>query len=331
MNNVKLEKRNKAKQFIDLKLNKGNYIEQINEFRKYFFPGIDFYNGEYANDDGATSYIFLRGEGNFDWKLAPKLNREEYTEKNENEILLKYIDENDNKIIDKKKLIALVQHYGEATRTIDFTFDINVALFFACRGGNEKDFDGAIYLFRYAPHKIDYRSAYVFNTIALMNENKISTKELSIKLINDDGYLKMFNENEKDWRDKIDKNNIRQLDIENVYVDYSSYLPTGFLTIYNLEDEKENERIKKQKGVLFYCGSKFSLCENDSKEKSDINYCNEKIKSMSRYAESYIIYPHKFINPQKFFNMDIIKIRIPKELKEDILKSTHLTSEILGL
>ena len=26
MNNVKLEKRNKTKQFIDLKLNKGNYI-----------------------------------------------------------------------------------------------------------------------------------------------------------------------------------------------------------------------------------------------------------------------------------------------------------------
>ena len=52
---------------------------------------------------------------------------------------------------------------------------------------------------------------------------------------------------------------------------------------------------------------------------------------MGRYAESYIIYPHKFINPQKFFNMDIIKIRIPKELKEDILKSTHLTGEMLGL
>lgn len=328
MNNVELEERDQTKRFIDLKLNKGNYIAQINEFRKYFFPGIDFYNGEYENDDGATSYIFLRGEGNFDWKLTPQLNREEYKEKNESEILLKY---NGNKIIDKKKLIAMAQHYGEATRTIDFTFDINVALFFACYNEEEWVHDGAIYLFAYAPHKIDYRSAYVFNTIALMNENKISTKELSIKLINDDGYLKLFNENEKDWRNKIDKNNIRQLDIENVYVDYSSYLPTGFLTIYNLEDEKENERIKKQKGVLFYCGSKFSLCKNDSKEKSNINYCNEKIKSMGRYAESYNIYLHKFINPQEIFNKDIIKIRIPKELKEDILKSTHLTKKLLGL
>lgn len=328
MNNVELEERDRTKRFIDLKLNKGNYIAQINEFRKYFFSGIDFYNGEYENDDGATCYIFLRGESNFDWKLAPKLNREEYKEKNESEILLKY---KKNKIIDNKKLIALAQHYGEATRTIDFTFDINVALFFACYNEEEWVHDGAIYLFAYAPHKIDYRSAYVFNTIALMNENKISTKELSIKLINDDGYLKMFNDKENDWRDKIDKNNIRQLDIENVYVDYSSYLPTGFLTIYNLEDEKENERIKKQKGALFYCGSKFSLCENDSKEKLDIDYCNEKIKSMGRYAEYYNIYLHKFINPQKFFNMDIIKIRIPKELKEDILKSTHLTGEMLGL
>lgn len=328
MNNVELEERDQTKRFIDLKLNKGNYIAQINEFRKYFFPGIDFYNGEYANDDGATSYIFLRGEGNFDWKLTPQLNREEYKEKNESEILLKY---NENKIIDKKKLIAMAQHYGEATRTIDFTFDINVALFFACYNEEEWVHDGAIYLFAYAPHKIDYRSAYVFNTIALMEENKISTKELSIKLINDNEYLKLFNDNEKDKKDKIDKNNIRQLDIENVYVDYSSYLPTGFLTIYNLEDEKENERIKKQKGVLFYCGSKFSLCKNDSNEKSNIDYCNEKIKSMGRYAESYNIYPHKFINPQKIFNKDIIKIRIPKELKEDILKSTHLTKKLLGL
>ncbi len=328
MNNVKLEKRNKTKQFIDLKLNKGNYIEKINEFRKYFFPGIDFYNGEYENDDGATSYIFLRGESNFDWKLVPKLNRKGYKRKKESEILLKY---NKNKIIDKKKLIAMAQHYGEATRTIDFTFDINVALFFACYNEEEWVHDGAIYLFAYAPHKIDYKSAYVFNTIALMNENKISTKELSIKLINDDGYLKTFNDKEKDWNDKIDKNNIRQLDIENVYVDYSSYLHTGFLTIYNLEDEKENERIKKQKGVLFYCGSKFSLCKNDFNEKSNINYCNEKIKSMGRYAESYNIYLHKFINPQEFFNKEIIKIRIPKELKENILKSTHLTKKLLGL
>ena len=328
MNNVKLEKRNKTKQFIDLKLNKGNYIEQINEFRKYFFPGIDFYNGEYENDNGTTSYIFLRGEGNFDWKLTPQLNREEYKEKNESEILLKY---NNNKIIDKKKLIAMAQHYGEATRTIDFTFDINVALFFACYNEEEWAHDGAIYIFAYAPHKIDYRSAYVFNTIALMNENKISTKELSIKLINDNEYLKLFNDNEKDKKDKIDKNNIRQLDIENVYVDYSSYLPTGFLTIYNLEDEKENERIKKQKGALFYCGSKFSLCKNDSKKKSNIDYCNEEIKSMGRYAEFYNVYPHKFINPQEIFNKYIIKIRIPKELKEDILKSTHLTKTLLGL
>ena len=30
-------------------------------------------------------------------------------------------------------------------------------------------------------------------------------------------------------------------------------------------------------------------------------------------------------------DMDIIKIRIPKELKEDILKSTHLTKKLLGL
>lgn len=328
MNNVGLEERDRTKRFIDLKLNKGNYIAQINEFRKYFFPGIDFYNGEYENDDGATSYIFLRGESNFEWKLAPKLNRKGYKRKKERKILLKY---NGNKIIDKKKLIAMAQHYGVATRTIDFTFDINVALFFACYNEEEWVYDGAIYLFAYAPHKIDYRSAYVFNTIALMNENKISTKELSIKLINDDGYLKLFNENEKDWRDKIDKNNIRQLDIENVYVDYSSFLPTGFLTIYNLEDEKENERIKKQKGALFYCGSKFSLCKNDSKKKSNIDYCNEEIKSMGRYAEFYNVYPHKFINPQEIFNKYIIKIRIPKELKEDILKSTHLTKTLLGL
>lgn len=49
MNNVELEERDQTKRFIDLKLNKGNYIAQINEFRKYFFPGIDFYNGEYEN------------------------------------------------------------------------------------------------------------------------------------------------------------------------------------------------------------------------------------------------------------------------------------------
>lgn len=92
-------------------------------------------------------------------------------------------------------------------------------------------------------------------------------------------------------------------------------MPTGFLTIYNLEDEKENERIKKQKGVLFYCGSKFSLCKNDSNEKSNINYCNEKIKSMGRYAESYNIYLHKFINPQEFLIKKLLKLEYQKNSK----------------
>ena len=52
---------------------------------------------------------------------------------------------------------------------------------------------------------------------------------------------------------------------------------------------------------------------------------------MGRYAEFYNVYPHKFINPQEIFNKEIIKIRIPKELKENILKSTHLTKKLLGL
>lgn len=56
-----------------------------------------------------------------------------------------------NPHIEVNQLIAKAQHDGIPTRVIDFTIDIKVALYFACR--DLKYTDGAIYICPYAPYK----------------------------------------------------------------------------------------------------------------------------------------------------------------------------------
>lgn len=66
--------------------------------------------------------------------------------------------------------MAYEQHYIQATRLIDFTTDINIALYFACCDSMDKD--GAVFLWSYSP----YDSKWVRTIIQceLVNIQKIN-------------------------------------------------------------------------------------------------------------------------------------------------------------
>lgn len=98
-------------------------------------------------------YIF-RGQDNHIWPLLPKIGRPEFHKTiskglNEESILeswARYAEHYlDKASLDKWNLMTLAQHYGLATRLLDWTRNPLVALYFATENVNEKC-DGVVYI-----------------------------------------------------------------------------------------------------------------------------------------------------------------------------------------
>ena len=100
-------------------------IEEIEEINQIIEDYNSFYNlprqgrGD-AGDDYAYRRTFFRGQSNSEWKIIPSILRKK--------------DRQDELIIDKETPIfeelAYKQHYKTGTGCLDFTVDINIALFF---------------------------------------------------------------------------------------------------------------------------------------------------------------------------------------------------------
>lgn len=286
------------------KLTKGNYKEQIELIIKKYFDGCKIYDGQYLNNDFSERYLFFRGQSDFEWDLTPAINREIKNRNKEAKILKEVLEANPS--IGRDKLIAYAQHYDKKTRAIDFTSDFKVALYFACK--KNKDKDGAVYMIGYVPHKITLISSLTINLIALMEDEIVKDEELANKLIKNSEY-----------REKYEKRS-NEKNVESICMEYSAYINDGFMVVYDYENEETNERIKKQKGSLFYCGCKYYIGSK---------YCEE-IGHSTNYFPQYDIHLHEIKNPTGI-NKLCVKIRIPKELKQDILNCIDLSDEKLGL
>jgi len=289
---------------IEYILQEDNYSEQIHKIIKMNFNGSEFYNGSYADFDSTKNYLFFRGQSCYTWSLESKINIEKKRDNvSESEILIKF---NEKYHCEKDKLIAFSQHYGEPTRGIDFTADFNIALFFACRENFDKD--GCLWITTYIPHKSNWISSLTINLIATMNEKTMLCHKLAEKLIKNDEYKLLYSKRSNDFETRF------------ICSELSSYLHSGFMVIYDYQNEETNRRIKLQKGSLFYCGSKFY---NDGKE--CLNVITDTINS-----PYYKIRLHEINNPIWLENK-CIKIKIPKNLKAKILKEINITANDLGL
>lgn len=98
--------------------------------------------------DTSQTKFYYRGHADIGWDIIPIVKRQEYQDRAE----YLYIAEAQKKNLwlPSRSLfenIAYLQHYGIPTRFLDFTTDVDMALFFACSGRKEKD--AAIFIFAY--------------------------------------------------------------------------------------------------------------------------------------------------------------------------------------
>ena len=307
------------------------YLMKLEQFIKQI--NSDFCNEEKNNS--SKQFIFFRGESDYSWKLEPKICREGY----KNTIEIKELNKED-----KEYMFANAQHYGKITRTIDFTKDYKVALFFACESQSQINRNGAIYILKYIPHSIGWISEYIMRLVVsnYTYKNKImTTKEISELLVEDDKFVKKCKRSYQQIYDEIKKyHNNKKYVMKDLCNNINNVLGYGFLTNFTSKDykkNKKNKRIKKQKGVLLYCGSHFCI-----RDKKYMRYITN-----SMYSPYFKINIHKVQKPLwitkkmiKIMNINkinyvenamIYKIKIPKTLKEEILIFTKYNKKKVGL
>lgn len=226
---------------------------------------------------------FYRGQSNFEWGLIPSVGRAsicEYKEfENENVSISNYI-----------YTISQYQHYGKVTRLLDFTTNVDVALFFACNSNLTKD--GAIFIRTYSPRKLSWRDATIILELIKLN------KEITL-----DEFAKMIISKHKG----ITHDLYNPSDHRSFAAYIGAWIDKGALFLPDESEykkiEKNNIRMVRQRGCFYIFGNKMT-------EK-----CNDTL-----HVKYVKILPELNEQPSYGSFMYNSKIRIPANIKSDILK-----------
>ena len=191
--------------------------------------------------------IYYRGHANCVWDYVPSIAR---TVDSESDIVKTAIS--DGKWDISRSLfdnIAHLQHYGKPTRFLDYTTDIDVALYFAC--SEHKDEDAELQIVAYDLRDNRNIDTIAITELALLNQtisvydfaesilNKYPTEALDVVHYKDEGNT--------DW-------NIREIGARVL-----SWIDHGFMVTYSDADKKSleewNPRVLHQKGAFFVFGN----------------------------------------------------------------------------
>lgn len=230
--------------------------------------------------------LFFRGQSDYLWKLEPGIKRQNNL--NEWEELREY-NPKENTLF---KYIAKCQHYGKKTRFLDFSTDMDIALFFACNENENKD--GSLYMCPYMPRKSSWYDTVIISELSIL-KNEIAVGEFAKQL-----YTKYA-----DLRNGFA--NVNELSTQIV-----SWLDHGFMVLPDVDEyeiiKKDNLRIYNQKGAFFICG-------NHTKKRLD------SWGRISSHAENNIIIPKVCDIPDIMQNnIFVTKVRIPSFLKISIME-----------
>lgn len=124
-----------------------NEIKSVADYVNY----LDTVKETYPMQRYVVPATFFRGQSNKDWKLSPRLYRENLF--GQEGTMIKEIVHTNPKEFEMSRfdILAKLQHFGFPTRLLDVSSNPLVALYFACSDKNEMVNDGAVYIFPNLP------------------------------------------------------------------------------------------------------------------------------------------------------------------------------------
>ena len=115
-----------------------------------------------SNPSGELLFYY-RGHSDIDWDLVPTIirSRRKVTEYSE---ICRAMNDGNWSLADSAFVnIARMQHYGYATRFLDYTTSLDVALYFACNDSNYYHRDGCISICPYSSNETSFSAEYLLN------------------------------------------------------------------------------------------------------------------------------------------------------------------------
>ncbi len=122
-------------------------VKSVAEYMSY----LDTMQKTYPMQRYVVPATFFRGQSNKDWKISPKLYREDLFD-HEGTMIKEIVYASPKEFeMDKFDILAKLQHFGFPTRLLDVSSNPLVALYFACSDKNEMEHDGVVYIFLNLP------------------------------------------------------------------------------------------------------------------------------------------------------------------------------------
>ena len=239
--------------------------------------------------DTSQMEFYFRGQADKDWRLLPKSIRPEYESVSESSVIEQAKKEGHwcagQPIVDN---IARLQHYGYPTRFLDFTTNIDIALYFAC--SEREDRDGTLYIFMYTKRAFSNMDSILISELACL-KRETPLLDFSRQLIR----------KYPEYQNKYDDARILGMNI-------LSWIDHGFMitpTKAEMEEIKDtNPRLYNQSGAFYAFGNK--------------------TKEPVRFASTIevprcVILPEIMDNSDVFRYHQIISVPIPHKEKASII------------
>lgn len=232
--------------------------------------------------------LYYRGQADKAWRLVPKIMRPEYAHIAESSVMERAKTDCWNyshSIVDN---IAHLQHYGYPTRFLDFTTDIDIALYFIC--SEQEDKDGMFYIFPYSERPFSNIDSILIAEIACL---KVETPLLDFS---------------KQMIEKYPKYQSRYYNAREFGMNILSWIDHGFM-IAPTEEERVN--LKAVNPRLYNQNGAFYVFGNKTKEPVQ---CASTLE-----VPRCVILPEIMDNSNVFRLHHFITVPVPRNTKGDIL------------
>jgi hypothetical protein len=217
----------------------------------------DFKNKFPEGDGWGISRTIYRGESNAAWSLTPSISRPGQNRR-EVDIVQEALDSApigyDN--LPLFDYIARLQHDNQPTRFIDYSTNLDVALFFAC--SSESNLDGRLYISTYPNcRKTSWASTAIISRLSLIKE-RIRVRDFAREIYRKypEMLQKQKNHYDLQYYSGID---LDALALDDLVADIVSFCDHGFAVVPSEDEYKAlaayNQKIVKQSGCFFVCGN----------------------------------------------------------------------------